>query len=293
MTSAYSDAVNLARDYYNSEDADNFYFHIWGGEDIHIGLYDDPQDVLTQSAVVQDAVAIASRRTTTLIAERLGEINPVARILDMGSGYGGSSRYLARQFGCRITALNLSERENARNRVATAHARLAHLVEVVDGSFEDMPFADATFDIVWSIDAMLHSSRRDRVFREVYRVLRPGGQFIYTDPMESGRCAPAQLAPVLARIHLESMGSFAGDAALAAKAGLTLHATTDLTPHLIAHYARIKQELEAKAPSLAGKVSPAFIANALTGLDHWVTAGNAGCLAWGIQHYKKPDKRPS
>lgn len=278
MTNAVSPAVRIARDYYNSEDADNFYFYIWGGEDIHIGIYDTPAD----------AVAVASRRTVERLTGDLGDVSPISRILDIGAGYGGSSRALARHFGCRVTALNLSDRENARNRLATQHARLSHLVEIVEGSFEDMPFADATFDAVWSIDAMLHSSRRDRVFAEVHRVLRPGGQFIYTDPMESGRCSQAQLAPVLARIHLEAMGSFAGDAALAAKAGLTLHATADLTPHLTQHYARIKQELLANAASLEGKVSKAFIANALAGLDHWVTAGNAGCLAWGIQHYKKP-----
>lgn len=40
MSSAYSEVVETARDYYNSPDADNFYFHIWGGEDIHVGLYD-------------------------------------------------------------------------------------------------------------------------------------------------------------------------------------------------------------------------------------------------------------
>ena len=40
MSSEYSSAVSTAREYYNSEDADNFYFAIWGGEDIHIGLYD-------------------------------------------------------------------------------------------------------------------------------------------------------------------------------------------------------------------------------------------------------------
>ncbi|MDH5777270.1 MAG: SAM-dependent methyltransferase, partial [Gammaproteobacteria bacterium] len=40
MSAAYSEAVATARDYYNSEDADNFYNIIWGGEDIHIGLYE-------------------------------------------------------------------------------------------------------------------------------------------------------------------------------------------------------------------------------------------------------------
>ena len=278
MTNSYSDAARIARDYYNSEDADNFYFHIWGGEDIHIGIYDKPDD----------HVAIASRRTTALLADALGPLPTTARILDIGSGYGGSTRTLARRFGCRVTALNLSERENIRSRQATAQAGLSHLIDVVDGSFEAMPFETATFDAVWSIDALLHSAKRDHVLAEAHRVLRPGGQLIFTDPMESGACSSAQLAPVLARIHLDSMGSFASYGRAAHALGFETIQARDLTPHLIRHYARIREELIANAAKLEGKVSQPFIANALTGLDHWVRAGQARCLAWGVQQFRKP-----
>lgn len=278
MTNSYSDAARIARDYYNSEDADNFYFHIWGGEDIHIGIYEK----------TGDGVALASSRTTALLADALGVLPKTARILDIGAGYGGSSRYLAKRFDCRVTALNLSERENDRNREANAHAGLAHLIDVVDGSFEAMPFEAATFDVIWSIDALLHSDKRNAVLAEAYRVLRPGGQLIFTDPMESGACTATQLAPVLARIHLDSMGSFASYGRAANALGFETLETRDLTPHLIRHYTRIREELVANTAILEGKVSQPFIANALTGLDHWVRAGQAGCLAWGIQHYRKP-----
>ena len=50
MSQAYSDAVRTAQDYYNSDDADNFYSRLWGGEDIHIGLYEhDDEDVIPAS----------------------------------------------------------------------------------------------------------------------------------------------------------------------------------------------------------------------------------------------------
>src|SRR5690606_36140771 len=44
MSARYSEVVQTARDYYNSDDADNFYFHVWGGEDIHIGLYESENE---------------------------------------------------------------------------------------------------------------------------------------------------------------------------------------------------------------------------------------------------------
>jgi len=44
MATDYSATVNVAREYYNSEDADNFYYFIWGGEDIHVGMYADSDE---------------------------------------------------------------------------------------------------------------------------------------------------------------------------------------------------------------------------------------------------------
>lgn len=39
-----SSVARTAQAYYNSGDADNFYFHVWGGEDIHVGIYNSEQD---------------------------------------------------------------------------------------------------------------------------------------------------------------------------------------------------------------------------------------------------------
>lgn len=278
MTQGYSDVVQTARDYYNSEDADNFYFHIWGGEDIHIGLYEGGDE----------PIAVASRRSVERMADRLPALGAESRILDIGSGYGGASRYLADRFGCRVVALNLSEKENARNRLMCEAAGLDSQVAIVDGSFEDIPLADASVDAVWSQDAILHSGRRERVIAEVARVLKPGGHFLFTDPMESGRCAHADLEPVLARIHLETLGSPEFYTKAAAANGLRLVEWVDMTAHLVQHYARVAEELETRRGGLAASVSKGYIDRMLTGLGDWVKAGKRGCLAWGILHFMKP-----
>ena len=44
MSETISRAVRTAREYYNSAEADNFYFTVWGGEHIHMGIYDSPGD---------------------------------------------------------------------------------------------------------------------------------------------------------------------------------------------------------------------------------------------------------
>ena len=278
MSQSYSDVVRTARDYYNSEDADNFYLHIWGGEDIHIGLYQSERE----------DIAAASRRTVERLADRLPPIGADARILDIGSGYGGAARYLAQRFRCKVIALNLSEKENQRNRELSTDAGFGGLINVVDGSFEAIPLEDASVDVVWSQDAILHSGRRDQVIAEVARVLKPGGHFVFTDPMESGNCARADLEPVLARIHLETLGSPQFYEKTAKANGLELVAWEEKTPQLIRHYSRVAEELSDQRANLAGKVSEAYIDRMLTGLSNWVRAGEAGCLAWGFLHFKKP-----
>ncbi|MEJ2061477.1 MAG: class I SAM-dependent methyltransferase, partial [Gammaproteobacteria bacterium] len=178
MSDGYSEVVETARSYYNSDDADNFYFHVWGGEDIHIGIYESPAD----------PIAMASRRTVERMAAQVNGLGPDSRVLDVGAGYGGAARYLAKTYGCRVTALNLSEKENTRDREMNHDQGLDHLIDVVDGSFEAIPADDNTFDVVWSQDAILHSGHRDRVVGEIARVLRPGGDLVFTDPMQADDC---------------------------------------------------------------------------------------------------------
>jgi len=169
-----SEAVERAEAYYDSGEADAFYQTIWGGQDIHIGLYADEIE----------PIADASRRTVETMATQLVGVDATTRILDLGAGYGGSARFLAERFGCRATCLNLSETQNDLNRKLTADAGLTDLVSVVYGDFENIPEPDDSFDIVWSQDAILHSGNRTRVLDEVSRVLVSGGQFIFTDKTE-------------------------------------------------------------------------------------------------------------
>lgn len=278
MSSSYSEVVETARQYYNSDDADNFYFHVWGGEDIHVGLYESEDE----------PIADASRRTVERMAGMLDGLNADSRVIDFGAGYGGSARFLAGTYGCHVTALNLSETENERDRAMNAEQGLAELIDVVDASFEQVPADDATFDVVWSQDAILHSGHRDQVIDEVARVLKPGGELIFTDPMQADDCPEGVLQPVLDRIHLDSLGSFAFYRQAAANAGLEELDIVDLTPQLVRHYSRVRQELQQQRDTLHGKVSDEYIERMIKGLGNWIEAGKKGYLAWGILHFRKP-----
>ena len=279
MSARASEAVEVARDYYNSDDADNFYHEIWGGEDIHIGLYRSSGD----------SIAAASVRTVATMAQALGELDERTRIADFGAGYGGSARWLARAYGCHVSCVNLSEVQNARNRKINELAGLGERIDVYDASFESVPLADGSFDHVWSQDSLLHAGDRHRVLAEADRILRPGGTFVFTDPMQADDCPPGVLQPVLDRLHLDSLGSFRFYREQARKLDWTEVSVQDLTPQLVMHYTRVRQDLAIRREELSGRISDTYVDRMIAGLGHWIDAGSSGHLAWGILHFKKGD----
>jgi len=140
---------------------------------------------------------------------------------------------------------------------------------------------------VWSQDAILHSGDRKKVFQEVSRVLAKGGQFIFTDPMQSATCPENVLQPILNRIHLDSLGSIGYYQQVAKEFGLKEVVIMDLSKNLPAHYARVLQELVAQHHTLIRVCTEEYLATMKVGLQHWVDAGMAGHLTWGILHFQK------
>ena len=276
MPNKLSTAENVAESYYDSSDADHFYETVWGGEDIHIGLYQDTDDIRT-----------ASRKTVTKMGEQLQTLNSDSRVIDLGAGYGGSARYLSKKSGCKVTCLNISEVQNQRNRILNQEQGLADNIDVRHGSFEDIPCEDASMDIVWSQDSFLHSNRKDTVMDEIARITAPGGEVIFTDPMQADDCPEGVLQPVYDRLNLESMGSFAYYRKALGERGFEEIRMTYMTPQLRNHYDNVRQELETRYDDLVKTISNDYMDKMINGLENWVEAADNGYLAWGILHYRK------
>ncbi len=263
--------------YYDSSEADAFYAEIWGGEDIHIGVYSSPDE----------AVASASARTVERVADHVDFLTSDHRVLDIGAGYGGAGRYLASRFGCQVDCLNLSEVQNERNRVLNEEAGLSDLVHVVHANFESVPGPDARYSAIWSQDAILHSGARERVLAEVARVLEPGGHFVFTDPMQTDDCPPDVLQPVLDRIHLDSLASPGFYRKNLTGLGFEELAFDEMGHQLRAHYDRVRRMLESRRDEMTKRCGADYVTRMLEGLGHWVDGADRGYLTWGIFHFRK------
>src|SRR5215472_4025098 len=87
------------------------------------------------------------RPATVRLAEMVG-FTGTERVLDVGSGLGGPSRYLAWRYGCRVSGLDLTVEFV---RVAEMLTRMTGLTDSVDyrqGNALDLPFDDVSFDVV-------------------------------------------------------------------------------------------------------------------------------------------------
>lgn len=279
MADKSQEVVDTTKNYYDSEDADNFYYHVWGGEDIHVGLYNE----------IGESIYEASQRSvekmTELIKDRVDEST---RMVDVGAGYGGTARYFAKKFGCSVDCLNLSDKENELNEEKNKKLGLDHLVKVYGGNFEALPFSDDLYDVAIAQDALLHSGNKKKVFEEVDRVLKSGGDFIFTDPMQADDCPEGVLKPVLERIHLDSMGSVAKYRQMAKDLGWEEVQVEEMPEQLVNHYSSVRKLLQEKYEGLKDKISTAYMDRMIEGLGHWVEKGGQGYLNWGYIHFRKP-----
>ncbi len=276
MSSTYSEAVKTAQNYYDGTETDRLYATIWGGEHIHYGIYQHPDE----------AIHNASIRTVETIAKTLGNLNSDSRVIDLGAGYGGAARYLAKNYGCHVCCLNLSELQNQRNLQLNQEQNLADLVEVKQGSFEDIPYSENSFDIVWSQDSILHSTNRTHVFEEIKRVLKPAGELIFTDPMQSATCPPGLLQPAFDRLRIKNMGSLSFYRQTAQDFGFEELNFIDLSPNVPTHYRRFGKEVKKRYEEVVKITSTEFADKTLKSIEPWIEYYQQGYMQWGILHFR-------
>jgi len=114
---------------------------------------------------------LATEELAALLAPSAGE-----NVIDIGSGLGGPSRYLAATYGCRVSGVDLTPEFVETATALTTRVGLSDKVDFRVGSALDLPFSDASFDCAWSQNVAMNIEDRPRYYAEMRRVLRPGGR---------------------------------------------------------------------------------------------------------------------
>lgn len=200
---ALSADQSYVRKYYKANKIPYSLFHS-ATDRMHMGLSRD--GIYKQS----DLLGIAE-----ILAKYISKID-AKRVLELATGRGADSFYLATQFpSTSFFGIDISETQLSR-----AHAKAAQVSNYSPalGDYHDLSrFADATFDLIFVIEALCHSTMKEKVLREANRVLKNGGLLIVVDGYlnkeedkltESEKLACALVEKGMAVADFESYASF-------------------------------------------------------------------------------------
>ena len=163
-----ADSVANSYDDWTNDGILEFYW----GEHIHLGHYGSPPHRKDFLAAKHDFVHEMVRWGS------LDQLPAGTTVLDVGCGIGGSSRILARDYSFSVTGVTISPEQVKRAQELTPPE--------VDARFQvddalALSFPDASFDVVWSVEAGPHMPDKAQFARELMRVLKPGGILVVAD----------------------------------------------------------------------------------------------------------------
>ena len=111
----------------------------------------------------------------------LAGLDDKCHLLDVCCGLGGPSRYLAHNYGCRVTGIDLTQSRIEGAMRLTEMAGLDNLVEFKCANALQLPFTEETFDVLVSQEAFCHVPQKDQLVAECVRVMKRGGRMAFTD----------------------------------------------------------------------------------------------------------------
>ncbi len=206
-----------------------FYKYVMGGGgfDIHYGCFRSPTDTVFES----------SKATNERLLTCLDWTLPVTKdsyILDLGSGHGGISHEIAQRFGCKVMGINISPEQNKMNLEEAARLGVGRLVEVKLANFNEGLPAEFTgmFTHVISCEVLCHAASKPDLFKDLKRVLKPGGAFVFTDIMGADGADEKVLKDFTDRNATTKMARPSEYLDLLKEAGFKQESFLDFSPHL-------------------------------------------------------------
>lgn len=199
----------------------------------HFGFYPEGQEHISKKA--------AQHQMNEQLARALG-LPQGAHVLDAGCGEGGVAMYLAQRHGLRVSGIDLLDFNIAQAQRTTRQQQI-DTVDFQVGTYMQLPFADNTFDGLYTMETLVHAPDYRQAMAEFYRVLKPGGRlalFEYTitpeaDVADAERAALERIRRINRVSSMPAFNEFEHDtfAAKLGAAGFTDVVETDITPRVM------------------------------------------------------------
>ena len=128
---------------------------------------------------------IGGRAATESFLDQL-DLSSDHHVLDVGCGLGGASRFVAQQYGSRVTGIDLTQEYIETGRVLCSWVGLEHRIALDQGTATAMSYPDGTFDKAYMMHVGMNIADKQLLASELHRVLRPGGYLGIYDVMRAG-----------------------------------------------------------------------------------------------------------
>ena len=176
-------------------------------------------------------------------------------VLDVGSGLGGPARYFARRFGCRVAGIDLTAEFCDVARHLTSVLGLGERVSFEQGDAMAMPFADAAFDGAYSMNVSMNIADKRAFYREIHRVLKPGGWLGLAEVAQGPGGEPHYPTPWARTASTSFLATPAETRASLVASGFAIESLRDTTDASLAWAARSRAVVEAGGKPLHRAVS--------------------------------------
>ncbi|MBO4206264.1 SAM-dependent methyltransferase [Micromonospora echinofusca] len=165
-----SDPINLLLG-----EMDGLYHHHYAAGDFNRNVLTAPEP--ERERLILKEMHRLETEQVGLILDPLAALTPQSRVLDAGSGRGGTSFMIHDRYGCRVDGVNFCKHHIAFAEQLAEQRRCADKVNFHYANMAQTPFEDASFDAVVSNETTMYVDLSE-AFREFARLLRPGGRYV-------------------------------------------------------------------------------------------------------------------
>ena len=214
--------------YYDNQDS--IYSSFWDPDgSVHWGYFDQ--------STGNDFLKACANLNKAMIEK--GRISRESRVLDLGCGNGVTALSLHDELGCNVVGVDLSgvRIENAKSALLRRAPEVQEKVAFEKASATELPFEDGSFSHIWSQATLYHVHDQRDALKEAYRVLEPGGIFIFDDLFKpQPKISPLAQKHVYERLLFDTEYSFETYAKELERIGFKILDAQDLSDHLKMSY---------------------------------------------------------
>lgn len=164
------DKSSIARYYDYTLPFYKFFWHKNDSNALHYGFWEKDTNNLQEALI----------NTNRYLAKK-AHITKDDTVLDAGCGIGGSSIWLAKNIGCSVVGITISDKQVAQAKLLAKKHGVDSKVQFFNENFTNTKFDNETFDVVWAIESVCHAAKKSDFLNEAHRILKKDGRLVLAD----------------------------------------------------------------------------------------------------------------